>query len=174
MMRPPPLSGDTKYMKLISWNVNGLRALLKLEGFSALELAQREEFDVLCLQETKLKAKPFHLQSYSSHILFKVTCTSNETLSSYRGQEKDVEAIKQCLLDGYDNSFWTCSVSKLGYSGTAIISRVCIFNLPSFDHIAIINFFYHFLFLLFLLVPSLNGFAYCFMVSGKHHHLYDR
>lgn len=93
MMRPPPLSGDTKYTKLMSWNVNGLRALLKLEGFSALELAQREEFDVLCLQETKL-------------------------------QEKDVEAIKQCLLDGYDNSFWTCSVSKLGYSGTAIISRV--------------------------------------------------
>lgn len=59
MMRPPPLSGDTKYTKLMSWNVNGLRALLKLEGFSALELAQREEFDVLCLQETKLQAKAF-------------------------------------------------------------------------------------------------------------------
>jgi hypothetical protein len=38
-------------------------------------------------------------------------------------QEKDVEEIK-CLIDGYDNTFWTCSVSKLGYSGTAIISRV--------------------------------------------------
>lgn len=110
------------------------------------------------------RQKLFHLQSYTSHILFKVTCTSNETLSSYRGQEKDVEAIKQCLLDGYDNSFWTCSVSKLGYSGTAIISRVCIFILPSFDHIALINFLYHFLFLFFLLVPSLNSFTYCFMV----------
>lgn len=42
-------------------------------------------------------------------------------------QEKDVEAIKERLLEGYDNSFWTCSVSKLGYSGTAIISRVCPF-----------------------------------------------
>lgn len=41
-------------------------------------------------------------------------------------QEKDVESIKQCLLDGYENSFWTCSTSKLGYSGTAIISRVCL------------------------------------------------
>ncbi|KAI3750372.1 hypothetical protein L2E82_21006 [Cichorium intybus] len=92
-MRPPPLSNDTKHVKLMSWNVNGLRALLKLESFSALELAQREDFDVLCLQETKL-------------------------------QEKDVEAIKQRLLEGYDNSFWTCSVSKLGYSGTAIISRI--------------------------------------------------
>ncbi|CAJ2673311.1 unnamed protein product [Trifolium pratense] len=92
-MRPPPLSRDTKFVKLLSWNVNGLRALLKLEGFSALQLAQREDFDVLCLQETKL-------------------------------QEKDTEEIKQRLLDGYENSFWTCSVSKLGYSGTAIISRI--------------------------------------------------
>lgn len=42
---------------MMSWNVNGLRALLKLEGFSALQLAQREDFDVLCLQETKLQAR---------------------------------------------------------------------------------------------------------------------
>ncbi|XP_068494040.1 DNA-(apurinic or apyrimidinic site) endonuclease, chloroplastic isoform X3 [Phaseolus vulgaris] len=92
-MRPPPLDKDTKFVKLLSWNVNGLRALLKFEGFSALQLAQREDFDILCLQETKL-------------------------------QEKDIEDIKQRLIDGYDNSFWTCSVSKLGYSGTAIISRI--------------------------------------------------
>lgn len=92
-MRTPPFTGDTKFMKLLSWNVNGLRALLKLKDFSALQLAQREDFDVLCLQETKL-------------------------------QEKDVEAIKQSLLDGYENSFWTCSATKLGYSGTAIISRI--------------------------------------------------
>ncbi|XP_065857526.1 DNA-(apurinic or apyrimidinic site) endonuclease, chloroplastic isoform X3 [Euphorbia lathyris] len=57
-MRPPPLAEDTKFVKLMSWNVNGLRALLKLEGFSATELAQRENFDVLCLQETKLQVKP--------------------------------------------------------------------------------------------------------------------
>lgn len=56
-MRPPPLTRDTKFVKLLSWNVNGLRALLKLEGFSALQLAQREDFDVLCLQETKLQVE---------------------------------------------------------------------------------------------------------------------
>ncbi|KAG9444983.1 hypothetical protein H6P81_016323 [Aristolochia fimbriata] len=92
-MRLPPLPDGTKSFKLMSWNVNGLRALLKLEVCSALELAQKENFDVLCLQETKL-------------------------------QEKDVEKIKETLLEGYDHSFWTCSVAKLGYSGTAIISRV--------------------------------------------------
>ncbi|KAL8145711.1 hypothetical protein AgCh_003744 [Apium graveolens] len=38
--------------------------------------------------------------------------------------EKDVEAVKCSFLEGYKDSFWTCSVSKLGYSGTAIISRI--------------------------------------------------
>ncbi|XP_044977337.1 DNA-(apurinic or apyrimidinic site) endonuclease, chloroplastic-like isoform X2 [Hordeum vulgare subsp. vulgare] len=93
VMRPAPLSKDTRALKILSWNVNGLRALVKSRGFSIHELAQREDFDVLCLQETKM-------------------------------QEKDVEVIKESLLEGYTNSFWTCSVSKLGYSGTAIISRV--------------------------------------------------
>lgn len=55
-MRPSPLSKDTKSLKILSWNVNGLRALLKLGGFSALGLAEREAFDILCLQETKLQA----------------------------------------------------------------------------------------------------------------------
>nr|XP_009784796.1 PREDICTED: apurinic endonuclease-redox protein isoform X1 [Nicotiana sylvestris] len=91
-MRPAPLSKDTKHVKLLSWNVNGLRALLKLKNLLIQQLADREDFDVLCLQETKL-------------------------------QDKDVEAIKESL-SGYENSFWTCSVAKLGYSGTAIISRI--------------------------------------------------
>uniref|UniRef100_A0A0D3C5M8 DNA-(apurinic or apyrimidinic site) endonuclease n=2 Tax=Brassica oleracea var. oleracea TaxID=109376 RepID=A0A0D3C5M8_BRAOL len=92
-MRPPSLPEGTKSVKIMTWNVNGLRALLKLESFSALQLAQREDFDVLCLQETKI-------------------------------QVKDVEEIKKALIDGYDHSYWSCSVSKLGYSGTAIISRI--------------------------------------------------
>ncbi|XP_078182822.1 apurinic endonuclease-redox protein isoform X1 [Carex rostrata] len=92
-MRPPPLCRDSeKFIKLLSWNVNGLRALVKSKGFSAIQLAQREDFDVLCLQETKI-------------------------------QDKDVEELRE-LIEGYSNSFWTCSVSKLGYSGTAIISRI--------------------------------------------------
>ncbi|EFH58047.1 hypothetical protein ARALYDRAFT_483247, partial [Arabidopsis lyrata subsp. lyrata] len=86
----PPYQRITKCVK-----VNGLRALLKLESFSALQLAQRKNIDILCLQETKI-------------------------------QVKDVEEIKKTLIDGYDHSFWSCSVSKLGYSGTAIISRLDI------------------------------------------------
>ncbi|KAI5064262.1 hypothetical protein GOP47_0020932 [Adiantum capillus-veneris] len=87
-----------KSMKLLSWNVNGLRALLKrkgedLPGSAILRLAQKENFDVLSLQETKL-------------------------------QEKDVVKIKETLLPAYDNSLWSCSTAKLGYSGTAVISRI--------------------------------------------------
>lgn len=94
IMRPSSPVDTANIIKMISWNVNGLRALLKRkDDNSFVQLTQRENFDVLCLQETKL-------------------------------QEKDVEQIKQCLLDGYDNSFWTCSVSKLGYAGTAVISRI--------------------------------------------------
>jgi len=40
-------------MRLISWNVNGLRAAMK-KGF--LDYATREPADVICLQETKLQA----------------------------------------------------------------------------------------------------------------------
>lgn len=96
-MRPGPLEKSVCSVKLLSWNVNGLRALLKeknqVHGSPILHLAQREDFDVLCLQETKL-------------------------------QEKDVLTIKESILPGYDNSFWSCSSAKLGYSGTAVISRI--------------------------------------------------
>lgn len=68
-MRPPPLAQDTKFVKLLSWNANGLRALLKLEGFSALQLAQREDFDVLCLQETKLQVE-YWQSFYASELYF--------------------------------------------------------------------------------------------------------
>lgn len=76
---------------------------------------------------------PFPLELLERKWLPFVTCTlfSITLLFMYMyvfkiEQEKDVEGIKQCLIDGYENSFWTCSVAKLGYSGTAIISRVCL------------------------------------------------
>src|SRR3989344_2736384 len=41
-------------MKLISWNVNGIRSILK-KGFP--DFVKREKPDVLCLQETKGKVE---------------------------------------------------------------------------------------------------------------------
>lgn len=39
-------------MKLISWNVNGLRAVIK-KGFK--EFFEKEDADIFCIQETKMQ-----------------------------------------------------------------------------------------------------------------------
>lgn len=39
-------------------------------------------------------------------------------------QERNVDLFKN-LVHEYDYTYWSCSVARLGYSGTAVISRVC-------------------------------------------------
>lgn len=53
-------------MKLISWNVNGLRACLN-KGF--MDFFQQEQADIFCLQETKLQEEqiPFQLEGYHAY-----------------------------------------------------------------------------------------------------------
>jgi len=48
-------------MRLLSWNVAGLRARLKK---SQLDFLQEEEIDVVCLQETKCTAKQLNLPAW--------------------------------------------------------------------------------------------------------------
>ncbi|NMA68900.1 MAG: exodeoxyribonuclease III [Desulfitobacterium sp.] len=50
-------------MKLISWNVNGIRACLK-KGF--MDFFEQEDADIFCLQETKIQEEqiPFELEGY--------------------------------------------------------------------------------------------------------------
>ena len=50
-------------MKLVSWNVNGLRACL---GKGFLDYCTQENADVICLQETKLQPEQavFELRGY--------------------------------------------------------------------------------------------------------------
>ena len=44
--------GDGKTgVKLISWNVNGIRACVRKEAFQ--QFLEQEEPDILCVQETK-------------------------------------------------------------------------------------------------------------------------
>jgi exodeoxyribonuclease-3 len=45
-------AGEQQTMRILSWNVNGLRAVLK-KGF--LEWLKKEQPDILCIQETKAK-----------------------------------------------------------------------------------------------------------------------
>ncbi|KAL8145781.1 hypothetical protein AgCh_003798 [Apium graveolens] len=48
--------------------------------------------------------------------------TKHIKIMSYN--ENDVEEIKSSLLKGYEHSFYACCVTKAGYSGTAVISRI--------------------------------------------------
>lgn len=52
-------------MKLISWNVNGLRACV---GKGFLDFFERESADIFCLQETKLQPGQIDLQLPGYHI----------------------------------------------------------------------------------------------------------
>jgi exodeoxyribonuclease-3 len=49
------------FMKIISWNVNGIRAVIK-KGF--LDFLKKEKPDVLCLQETKIAEKDINKEQF--------------------------------------------------------------------------------------------------------------
>ncbi|MFT7616098.1 MAG: exodeoxyribonuclease-3 [Candidatus Woesearchaeota archaeon] len=54
-------------MKIISWNVNGIRAAIK-KGF--VDFVTEHQPDVLCIQETKAQPEQvdIHLEGYESHV----------------------------------------------------------------------------------------------------------
>ena len=81
-------------MKLISWNVNGIRACVK-KGFQ--DFFSKTDADIFCLQETKMQI--------------------------VEGQE-DKEILEILNLPIFNNyfSYWN-SAEKKGYSGTAIFTK---------------------------------------------------
>lgn len=90
-------NSHTNQFKIISWNVNGIRAVLKKYPDALSDLANRHNPDLICIQETKLQ---------ESHV------------------EDPKLKLKGFLLEqeGYD-SYWSCSKTTLGYSGTAIFIK---------------------------------------------------
>jgi exodeoxyribonuclease-3 len=82
--------------KIASWNVDGLRALVRKEPNALSNLCKKHDLDMLCLQETKLQ---------ESHL--------DDPKLNLRGLLKE---------DGYDD-YWSCSTVKKGYSGTAVFIK---------------------------------------------------
>jgi exodeoxyribonuclease III len=84
-----------KQLNVLSWNVNGLRALLKHDSKESIlkQLIETKQPDFLCLQETKLQ--DVHVPSIQ------------DDLSNIL--QRDITA------------FWNCSKARKGYSGTVII-----------------------------------------------------
>ena len=82
--------------KIASWNVAGLRAVVKKDPDVLANLCKKHNLDMLCLQETKLQ---------ESHL--------DDPKLNFRG----------CLKDhGYDD-YWSCSTAKKGYSGTTVFVK---------------------------------------------------
>ena len=86
------LSGN-KTIKIIHWNVNGLRPLLKKNELE--QLVKNENPDIICFNETKIDSDI--VKSMGLTKLFN---------DKYKY-----------------NSYWNCSIEKKGYAGTAILSK---------------------------------------------------
>lgn len=105
-------------LKIISWNVNGIRAIEK-KGFISWLL--NSEADIVCIQETK--ANPNQL--------------SFELLNPGQQQENEPNLFAETQNPNFYQSYFS-SAKKPGYSGTAIYSKkrpdkIETLGIPEFD-----------------------------------------
>ena len=115
-------------MKLISWNVNGLRACLK-KGF--MEFFRKTDADIYCLQETKMQEGQAEL-NLNGDIFGNLADrsgqqgASSETASLETAPPKtanpETTPPKTAPPDNY-REYWN-SAEKKGYSGTAVFTRI--------------------------------------------------
>jgi exodeoxyribonuclease III len=82
--------------RIASWNVAGLRAVLKNSPTALIDLCETHNLDMLCLQETKLQE--IHL-------------------------EDPKLKLKGCMEEHGYEEHWACSAVKKGYSGTAVFVK---------------------------------------------------
>ena len=84
-------------MKLISWNVNGIRAWKEKPG--TLEFLKKEDPDIFCMQE--IKAKQEQIEAFT--------------------QDKTIPEIDR-LFSQFPFHFWN-PAERPGYSGTALLTK---------------------------------------------------
>lgn len=93
-LRPPPCTGPQ--LRILSWNVAGLRALLKKQPHALQSLVTAQQADVLCIQEHKLQQQ---------HV-------------------PEVQATLANVLPGWTSTFSCCTAEgRKGQSGVAILTR---------------------------------------------------
>eukprot|EP00762_Andalucia_godoyi_P002295 ANDGO_07604.mRNA.1 DNA-(apurinic or apyrimidinic site) lyase len=83
------------HLKIMSWNVNGIRAVLRKEASFVKNLCDRQQPDVLFLQETKI---------------------------SEEAMREEVNLIANCNGESYETAFHCCTEKK-GYAGTAVLCK---------------------------------------------------
>ncbi len=89
-----------KNYKMISWNVNGLRAALK-KGFN--DFVQDEDPDILCIQEIKLQAGQVELNFTEYHDYWNYATKKGYAGTAIFTKEKPINAFNDMGIIMHDN-----------------------------------------------------------------------
>ncbi|MGC2841260.1 exodeoxyribonuclease III [Bacillus velezensis] len=87
-------------MKLISWNVNGLRAVMKKVDINTY--VQETEADILCLQETKVQDGQVSLQPEGYHAYWNYAVKKGYSGTAVFSKEKPLHVFYGLGIDDHD------------------------------------------------------------------------
>lgn len=99
-------------MKLISWNVNGVRSMLK-KGF--LDFLSQENPDIICLQETKARQEDVQLELEGYHQYWNAAEKKGYSGTCVFTKEKPLSAQNGIGMDPHDNEGRTITLEYLGF-----------------------------------------------------------
>ena len=81
-------------MKIIAWNVNGLRSLINSDSISLADYLKINKPDIFCMSETKLSCP-----------------------------DAAIKTLLEKLISGYKYRYYSTCIARKGYSGTSIWSN---------------------------------------------------
>ncbi|OAZ61608.1 Exodeoxyribonuclease III [Bacillus siamensis] len=87
-------------MKLISWNVNGLRAVMKKRDINTY--VQETKADILCLQETKVQDGQVSLQPEGYHAYWNYAVKKGYSGTAVFSKEEPLQVSYGMGIDGHD------------------------------------------------------------------------
>ncbi|MCR1993209.1 exodeoxyribonuclease III [Bacillus subtilis] len=87
-------------MKLISWNVNGLRAVMRKMDF--LSYLKEEDADIICLQETKIQDGQVDLQPEGYHVYWNYAVKKGYSGTAVFSKQEPLQIIYGIGVEEHD------------------------------------------------------------------------
>ncbi|MBK4205234.1 exodeoxyribonuclease III [Bacillus spizizenii] len=87
-------------MKLISWNVNGLRAVMRKMDF--LSYLKEEDADIICLQETKIQDGQVDLQPEGYHVYWNYAVKKGYSGTAVFSKQKPLRVMYGIGIEEHD------------------------------------------------------------------------
>ena len=87
-------------MKLISWNVNGLRAVMRKMDF--LSYLKEEDADIICLQETKIQDGQVDLQPEDYHVYWNYAVKKGYSGTAVFSKKEPLQVIYGIGVEEHD------------------------------------------------------------------------